>query len=175
MTPPGPSGNDFPGATPDRPAGGSNIGSVGRAISSPRSLAAWALVTYAGLDLFFEFFRWILPEGTFTARSATAGFHNIVIIAIPVLAVLLAGHVAPAVARTKTIALVALIEYAVALFFGFITLLTGLGGVFDAVRTAAEGFGALRYLVMGMTELVLLAIAAIVALRTYSDHGGRLR
>jgi uncharacterized membrane protein len=176
MTTPGSSGSDFPGGTSASggPLRGSPLDSVSRAISSPRALAAWVLVTYMALKLFFEFFRWILPNGTFTGRSAMADFHNIVFIPIPLVAVLLASHVTPAIARARTIAAAALIEYGVALFFGFVTLLTGLGGVFDAVHTANEGFEALRYLVMGTVELVLLAIAGAAVLRTYLNLGGRL-
>ena len=81
--------------TTPTPAG---TGAVARAMSSPRALAAWASVGYAGLVLFFAFIDWILPggDGTFSGRSASADFVGTYTLALPVLAVLLAAHVTPA-------------------------------------------------------------------------------
>jgi hypothetical protein len=156
------------------PGGMTTSGIGGRRLSSPRTLASWVLVTYVALYLFFEFFRWVLPRGTFTDRSATAGFHTLVVIVMPVLAVLLAANVTPVIPRARLVAAIALIEYVIALFLGFVTLLTGLGGVFDAVRTASDGFSALRYLVMGMADLTLMGVAAAVALHAYTALGGKI-
>jgi hypothetical protein len=145
------------------------------ALSSPRALAAWALVGYVALALFFAFFNWILPgQGTFSSRSAGAGFDNLLVMAMPVLAVLLAAHVSPAISGAKIIAAVALIEYAVALLFGAVTLLIGLGAIFDDVETVNGVFDALAYLVMGGANLALIAIAAYVVMRTFTSLGGRL-
>src|SRR5262245_45824200 len=59
--------------------------------SSPRLLAGWALVGYAGGYLVFAFFDWVLPgDGTFTGRSSGAAFTSLTIMAMPVIAVLLA-------------------------------------------------------------------------------------
>lgn len=144
-------------------------------LSSPRALAAWTLVGYAALALVFAFFNWILPgDGSFSGRSAGAGFDDLVVMAMPVLAVLLAAHVTPAVTGAKLIATVALIEYAFALFFGFVTLLIGLGAVFDGVDTVNDVFDALAYLIMGAAGLILIAIAAFVVLRTFTGLGGRI-
>jgi len=144
-------------------------------LSSPRALAAWALVAYVAIWLFFTFFDWVLPgEGSFSGRSAGAGFDNLLVMSMPVLAVLLAAHVTPAVAGARLIAAIALIEYAAALFFGFITLLIGLGAMFDGVDTINEVFDALGYFVLGLANLVLIAIAAYVVVRSYTGLGGRL-
>jgi len=148
--------------------------SAARMLSSPRNLAAWALVGYVALFLFFEFFQWILPGGSFSTRSANADFRSILIMGLPVLAVVLAVHVAPVVAGARLIAAIALLEYAVAVFFGLITLLIGLGAVFDRVDSASDSIGALGYLVLGLAELGLIAIAALVVWRAYSGLGGTL-
>ena len=144
-------------------------------LQSPRALAAWALVAYVAVWLFFTFFDWVLPgDGSFSGRSAGAGFDSLTIMAMPVLAVLLAAHVTPAVPGAKLLAAIALIEYAVALFFGVITLLIGLGAVFDGVNTINEVFDALAYFVLGLGSLVLIGVAAYVVLRSYIELGGRL-
>jgi hypothetical protein len=144
-------------------------------LQSPRALAAWALVAYVAVWLFFTFFDWVLPgDGSFSARSAGAGFDDLRVIVMPVLAVLLAAHVTPAVPGAKLIASIALIEYALALFFGVITLLIGLGAMFDGVDRINDVFDALAYIVLGLGNLLLMAIAAYVVTRSYTELGGRL-
>ena len=154
------------------PTGGS---AISRSLASPRALAAWALLGYAALALFFAFFLWLLPNGgTFSDRSAGAGFRGLTLIALPVLAVLLAAYVTPDLPLARLMAMVAMIEYLVILFFGLITLLIGLGAVFDRVNTVGEFFGGLSYLVMGVAALVLAAIASYITFRAYTRLGGRL-
>jgi len=145
-----------------------------RSLSSPRALAAWALVAYAALSLFFSLILWIAGDGSFSGRSRDAGFDNLVVGAMPVVAVLLAVHLAPVLPGSKLIATVALIEYGVALFFGVVTLLVGLGAVFDAVNDANDWLYALNYLIIGVTNLGLIAVAAYVVLRAFVSQGGRL-
>jgi len=156
--------------TPTPPTGNP----AGRILSSPRELAAWALVGYVALVLFFEFFQWILPGGTFSGRSANADFRSLLIMGMPVLAVLLAAHVSPVIGSARMIAAIALAEYAFALFFGLVTLLIGLGAVFDSVDDASESFGALGYLVLGIAGLGLMTVAALVVWRAFSSLGGKL-
>ena len=70
--------------------------------AQPRLLAAWALVGYAGLHLAFAFFDWLLPgDGNLADRSAGAGFTNLVVLAMPVVAVLLATQIQPTLPRAK--------------------------------------------------------------------------
>src|SRR5262245_2200963 len=114
-----------------------------RAITQPRRLGAWALVGYTGLYLVFAFFGWVLPDGSFGARSAGAGFTSLVELALPLIAVLLAtgAGIAYALPDAKLITTVALIEYAVAVLFGALAWLLGLSeagddGAFDGVRYA---------------------------------------
>jgi hypothetical protein len=151
-------------------------GFVARALSSPRALAAWASVGYAGLVLFFAFIDWILPggDGTFSGRSASADFVGTYTIALPVLAVLLAAHLNPVLEGAKLIATIALIEYAVMLFFGLVTLLIGLGSVFEAANDVNDVFDALAYLVLGLAQLVLVAVAAMVVWQAFERLGGKL-
>jgi hypothetical protein len=156
----------------DSPTGGS---AINRTLSSPRALAAWALLGYAALALFFAFFLWLLPNGdTFSVRSANSGFRGLTLIALPVLAVLLAAYVTPELPLARLIALVAMIEYLAILFFGLITLLIGLGAVFDRVNTVGAFFGGLSYLVMGAAALILAAVASYICFRAYTRLGGRL-
>jgi hypothetical protein len=153
------------------PTGGS---AINRTLSSPRALAAWALLGYAALALFFAFFHWLLPGGTFSGRSASAGFRSLILIALPVLAVLLAAYVTPELPGARLVALVAMLEYLAILFFGLITLLIGLGVVFDSVHSFSDFFGALDYLIMGLAALILAAIASYISFRAYTNLGGRL-
>jgi hypothetical protein len=143
-------------------------------LGSPRAAAAWALVGYAALFLFFQFFQWILPGGGLSERSAHAQFTNPLVMAMPVLATLLAVHVQPMLAGARLISAIALIDYAVSLFFGAITLLIGLPAVFDGISQARDAMNALAYLVLGVGGLVLIAIAAWVVLQAFQALGGRL-
>jgi hypothetical protein len=146
---------------------------LSRTLGAPRTLAAWALLGYTALFLFFTFFAWLLPGGSFSGRSAGADFRSLVVMAMPVLAVLLAVYVTPQLAGAKVITLIALVEYAVSLFFGFVTLLIGLGSVFEGVNNPSDAFHAMAYLVLGAASLGLIAIAAYVCLRAFLSVGGR--
>ncbi len=145
-----------------------------RGLPAPRLLAAWALVGYVALFLFFEFFELVLPGGTLFTRAAGADFRSLFVMAMPVLAVLLAVHVAPVLRGARLLTTVALVEYALALFFGAVTLLIGLGAVFGGIDSPQSAFGALRYLVMGAAELALITIAGLVAYRAFTGLGGAL-
>lgn len=133
----------------------------------PRRLAAWGLVGFVALYLFFQFVQWMLPgyDGTFIGRSLHAGFRNLDVLVMPVLAVLLAAYVTPALTEAKIIATIALVEYGIALFFGLVTLLAGFGGLLDQIRNARSFYDALEYLVMGGASLALITIAGYTALR----------
>ena len=143
---------------------------------SPRALAAWALVGYAALHLFFAFFDWLLPDGgSFTGRSANAGFTNLFVMAMPVVAVLLAVHVAPVLSHAKLIAAVALVEYAASLVFGVFALLIGVGAVVDGrINNSNHAFDALAYFVMGAAALALIAVAGWVTYQAFVRLGGSL-
>ncbi len=145
-------------------------------IGSPRALAAWGLLGFVALSQFFAFFFWILPHGGgLASQSAAAGFRDLFVLAMPVLATLLAAKVAPVMPGARVVAAVAAVEYAIALFFGTITLLIGLGAVFDGIHDTRGSLGALQYLAMGVAALLLIAIAGYAVVRVYLDLGGRLR
>jgi hypothetical protein len=149
---------------------------VGRALGSPRTLAAWALVGYAALHLVFTLIMWFPPGGggSFSDRSASTyyDFTNLIVMSMPVLAVVLAAYVTPAVSGARLLALIALAEYAVAVLFGFLAFLFGLGA--QGVHNFAQFLGTLRYLVMGFATFVLIAVAAYVVYRAFTTLGGRL-
>jgi len=132
--------------------------------TSPRYLAAWALLAYAGVFLVFEFFELILPGGSFSDRARGGDFRSLFIAAMPILAVLLAYWVSPALRGARLIATIALVEYAIALFFGLLTWLVGLAPEFTGIHDAHAGLGALRYLVQGALELALITIAGYAVL-----------
>ena len=147
------------------------------ALGSPRTLAAWALVGYAALFLAFTFLIWITPgAGSVSggAASAFGDFTSLVVMPMPVVAVVLAAYVNPAVAGAKLITLIALIEYGVAFLLGALTFLIGLGAAFDGVNDAEDGVRGLEYLVMGFARLALVAVAGYVVYRAFTGLGGRI-
>jgi hypothetical protein len=148
--------------------------SMSRALSTPRALAAWAIVGYPALFAFFELFELILPGGSFFDRAAGAEFRSVVINAMPVAAVALAAHVGPLIPAARLLAMIALIEYAVTLLFGLLTLVLGLPAVVGGVNSAQGGLDAMRYVVMGVAELILIGVASYVVLKTYTGLGGKL-
>jgi hypothetical protein len=150
---------------------------VTRALGSPRMLAAWALVGYTALHLFFTFLLWVVPGGTISGRSLGAheGFTSLTIMAFPVVAAVLAAYVTPAIAGARLVALAALAEYVVALLLGTLTFLIGLGDEFSGLNHASEAIGAFAYLVLGIANLVLILVAAYVVLRAFTGLGGSLR
>lgn len=148
--------------------------SISAELRSPRTLAAWGLLGFTALYLFFAFFDWVLPGGSFASRSAGADFTDLPVMAMPILAVLLAIHVEPVLKGARLIAMIALIEYAVAIFFGVITFLIGFGAVFDGYYSSNDGYNAFKYLIMGLATLVLFLIAAYATFRSFLSVGGKL-
>lgn len=152
-----------------------NTPTTDAAVKALRPLFSWALVGYVALHLLFAFLFWIAPTGgSFGARARSADFVSIYTIALPLLAVLIAIHVYPILPASKFIAGIALIEYAVALLFGVITFLIGLGYAFSSADTAGGVLGAFRYMVMGAFGLAFLALAGYAVLRAFQSLGGRL-
>jgi hypothetical protein len=140
-------------------------------LNSPRALAALGLVGYVALAEFFAFIVWIGADGTFTARSfgASQEFLDLVLMAMPVVAVLIAAKISPAIGMARTIVMVAVIEYGVMLVLGLITFLIGIGALFD-VTTGIIGT---QTLILGLAKLVLVAIVGFITFRMFTDMGGR--
>ncbi len=144
--------------------------------AAPRMLAAWALVGYAGLHLAFAFFDWLLPgDRNIADRSADAGFTNLVVLAMPVVAVLLATQVQPTLQRGKAIVAVALVEYAAIVLFGLFALLIGVGAIADGpYGNANRAFDALGYFVLGIGRLALAGVGVLVTYQAFTRLGGAL-
>lgn len=140
-----------------------------------RLLFALAMLGYVALYLAFRFLAWIIPaeHTTLVTRSQQAGVLDLLPMALPLVAVLIATHIAPRLAAGKVLALVALVEYAVVLFLGGITFLIGLGGM-GYVDTFPESIEALSHIVLTIARLGLVALAGYAVLRVFLSLGGRV-
>ncbi|SDY72287.1 hypothetical protein SAMN05444365_103253 [Micromonospora pattaloongensis] len=147
-----------PGAAPTDGAPASEI-------TKPlRELAALVLLGANAVFMFVALLRLLFSDTEFTApftlRAAGSfdGFVSLTTIALPIVAVLLATHVRPAVRRAKLITLIALVEYAVAAFFGVLFgVLIGLVALME--RSVWLGF---------LTLLVRLAWLAVLGVAAYA-------
>ncbi|WP_204038169.1 hypothetical protein, partial [Micromonospora qiuiae] len=127
-----------------------------------RELAAIVLLGANAVFLFVGLIQLVTPQGaysTLTSRAgvASAAFIGLEAVVLPVLAVLLATHVAPVVPRAKLITQVALGEYAFSAVVGGLALLVWLVG------RLAEG-----QLFVAMTGILTrVAWAALFAMAAY--------
>ena len=163
--------------TPTPPAGlpGTQNARTRNLLATPRQLAAWALVGYAGLHLAFAFLNWLLPDGgSLGRRSAEAGFTSLVELSFPVIAVLLASRVSPTLPQAKLITGIALAEYAIAIGFGTIALLIGLGAMDANYLRPSDGLDVVTYFVLGLGRLGLVLLAGFVTYQAYNALGGSL-
>jgi len=135
-----------------------------REIAALVLLGATAVFLFTGLlDLLVPYQFGASGRG-FARRSAESfgGFVNLVTIGFPFLAVVLATHLRPEVARARLITLVALIEYAVCAAFGTVFgLLVGVVVlVDDSVRTAFQAllFRAAWLAVLGVAGFALIGL-----------------
>jgi hypothetical protein len=141
-------------------------------LASPRTLAALGLVGYVALFEFFALIVWIGDTPSFALRSlnASESFLNLTVMAFPIVAVLVATRIAPAIAMARMVVLVALIEYVVAVGLGLITFLVGIGKLFDI----ESGLHGTRDLILGLAQIVLIAVAGYITFRTFTEMGGRI-
>ncbi|MFY1619438.1 hypothetical protein [Micromonospora sp. WMMD736] len=134
-----------------------------RQLTKPlRELGALALLGANAVFLFVGLLRLLIPaEYTdFTGRAGSSFFSFIGVeaVVLPLLAVLLATHVAPVLPKAKLVTQVALGEYAVSALFGTLTLL-----IWTVGRLAeAELFDALLGVLTRFAWLVIFAVAAWV-------------
>lgn len=119
---------------------------VGQHLRPLRDLAAWALVGAPAVLLFVAIIR-LIPAGDgeqFASRTQDSfySFVNLTTIFFPLAAVLLSLLVRPRHPKAKLITIIALVEYAVAAFFGVVFgILVGLIQIAGfSVRTAFEEF-----------------------------------
>lgn len=162
---------------PRSPAGG---GASGTALPV-RSLTAWALLALAAVTVAFAFLRWIFPPSPlgFIDRFSVTNVANITVLVAPLLAMLVATKLGPALARAKLMGTVALATYGVALLLGVVSFLVTIAEKFDvAGRGAYYAFGYILQGIGGLVvELLLLGLLALAALWTYKVFaalGGKL-
>ncbi|MFV2101769.1 hypothetical protein [Micromonospora sp. LOL_024] len=135
-----------------------------RQVTGPlRELVAVVLLGANAVFLFVGLIRLLTPQGahstvTGRAESSFSAFIGVEAVVLPVLAVLLATHLAPVVARAKLITQVALGEYAASAVLGGLTLLIWVVG------RLAEGqvFDAMTGMLSRAAWVALFAVAAYV-------------
>ncbi|MFI5930188.1 hypothetical protein ACIA3K_30010 [Micromonospora sp. NPDC051543] len=134
-----------------------------RQLTKPlRELGALALLGANAVFLFVGLLRLLIPADytDFTGRAGSSFFSFIGVeaVVLPLLAVLLATHVAPVLPKAKLITQVALGEYAVSALFGTLTML-----IWTVGRLAeAELLDALLGVLTRFAWLVIFAVAAWV-------------
>ncbi|MBV1850248.1 hypothetical protein [Catellatospora tritici] len=142
---------------------------VAAALQPLRVLFVLALLAYPALYLLFRFFAWIVPDAgssTLASRSVGAGFTDLFLMALPLVAVLIATLTGPVLPGARLFSLIALAEYAFALFFGVLAYLIGLGML--------EYIGVFDYLVLTLARLGLITLAGFTVLRIFIALGGKL-
>ncbi|MBL6275297.1 hypothetical protein JMF97_03875 [Micromonospora fiedleri] len=128
-----------------------------------RELAALVLLAANAVLLFVGLIRLVTPQGAYSTVTGRAGsaffaFIGLEAVVLPLLAVLLATHIAPAVPKAKLITQVALVEYAVSAVLGGLTLLIWMVG-----RLAeAQIFDALTGMLTRTAWVALFGLAAYV-------------
>ncbi|MFE9653006.1 hypothetical protein [Micromonospora sp. NPDC006431] len=133
-----------------------------------RELAALVLLGANAVLLFVGLLRLLVPMdgySTFTGRAGSAFFIFVGVesAVLPVLAVLLATHVRPALPKAKLITQAALGEYALAAFFGALTFLVWLVG-----RLAeAEVMDAFLGLLTRLAWVAIFGVAAFVVFKVW--------
>lgn len=146
-----------------------------------RPLTAWTLLALAGTIIVFGFLDWIFPVGPrdFPDRFGVGAFIELIVLAAPLLAVLIATKVGSVLGHAKLVGAVALIEYAVALLLGTLAFLITLAGRFEGLHE--DGYyafgGALQAvgdIIVTLLMLALLALAALWTYRIYTGIGGTL-
>ncbi|MET8088990.1 hypothetical protein [Micromonospora sp. NPDC005220] len=142
-----------------------------RQLTKPlRELAALALLGANAVFLFVGLLRLIAPndDSSFTDRAGSAfdAFIGVEAVGLPLLAVLLATHISPVLAKAKLITQAALIEYAVSALFGTLTML-----IWTVGRLAeAEVLDALLGVLTRFAWMVIFAIAAWVVYTIWRAH-----
>ena len=137
-----------------------------------RPLFAWALLAYAGAELFFIATNWWLPGsgGNLFERSLRVDTTTLTTVGLPILALLLTAWVKPALAMAKTVALVALAEYLIILLFGGLTFALGLAQLFDVAHGPEGALAIFSHVVFAFLGFAIAAMCALVCWRYYSSR-----
>ncbi|MEU4527686.1 hypothetical protein AB0F49_05605 [Micromonospora ureilytica] len=155
--------------SPAEPA--SSDATQARQLTKPlRELAALALLGANAVFLFVGLLRFIAPNdySSFTDRAGSAfyAFIGVEAVGLPLLAVLLATHISPVLAKAKLITQAAVVEYAVSALFGTLTML-----IWTVGRLAeAEVLDALLGVLTRFAWMVIFAIAAWVVYTIWRAH-----
>ncbi|WP_433266991.1 hypothetical protein ACQPWR_04925 [Micromonospora vinacea] len=145
--------------------------SQARQLTKPlRELAALALLGANAVFLFVGLLRLIAPNdySSFTDRAGSAfyAFIGVEAVGLPLLAVLLATHISPVLAKAKLITQAAVVEYAVSALFGTLTML-----IWTVGRLAeAEVLDALLGVLTRFAWMVIFAVAAWVVYTIWRAH-----
>lgn len=133
-----------------------------------RPIVAFTLLGVVGAQLLAVLLDWLLSSdaGSFIERSAlllSGGLIDLITVGLPVLAVLIATHVAPMVKPAKPITLVALIQLGVVALLALIGLVTGAIERVDQLSPRI----AVLFLLDAAVKFGLLGIAIFVVLRVF--------
>ncbi|SCF35966.1 hypothetical protein GA0074695_6057 [Micromonospora viridifaciens] len=133
-----------------------------------RELAALVLLGANAVLLFVGLLRLLVPTNAYSTFGLRAGntffiFISVESVVLPLLAVLLATHVRPALSRAKLVTELALGEYALAALFGALSFLIWLVG------QLAEGevLDAFLGLLVRLAWLAIFGVAAFVVFRIW--------
>ena len=195
--PPGPAsfgaaapGSGIPASGPGTPAVASDDKQASRFTLPLRELVALVLVGAVALLLFIAVIR-LVPGGYGAsvdryldfAGDRFGSFVSWETILLPLAAVLLATHIRPPVGRARLVTLVALVEYAVAIFFGIVFgFLLGFAADVSDDRgavglTGGSARAALEEAIVKIAYLAVIGAAALVVLRVWQGlyHTSRPR
>jgi hypothetical protein len=137
-----------------------------------RPLFAWALLAYAGAELFFIGVSWWLPGSGdgLLQRSYRTDTTTVTTIGLPILALLISAWLKPVLGIAKLVATVALVEYLIVLVAGFFTFMLGLLHIIDFVDTGSDVIAALSHIVFALLGLGIAALCAFTCWRYYSGR-----
>ncbi len=148
-----------------------------------RQLAAFALLGANGLFLLVGIFDLLLvvdnwgDQFTLRASATYPVFVGLPSIGLPLLAVLLANHVAPVIARSREVTLTALVQYAVCAVFGLVTLIAGFIGRVSADYSSVRGTGEVRAafdeLFGRLGWFILFGVAGMLVLKIFQGAYGK--
>ncbi|MGC4894795.1 hypothetical protein [Micromonospora sp. DT31] len=153
--------------SPAEPASG-DAAQASQLTKSLRELAALVLLGANAVLLFVGLLRLLVPVDDYSTFSGRAGstyfaFMGLEATVLPLLAVLLATHIHPVLAKAKLITLVALVEYGVSVVFGALTFLIWLVG-----RLAdGEVLDAFLGLLTRVAWLAIFAVAAYMVFKIW--------
>lgn len=145
-----------------------------------RLLTAWALLALAAVTVFFGFLAWIFPASRtdFFSRFSVDSFTGVTVLVAPLLAVLVAAKLGPALPHAKLLALVALVVYGSALVLGGLAFMITFASRFDALEGGIYAFGGvvqqLGDILVTLLRLALLALAMLWTYQLFAGLGGRL-